>query len=282
MSRLYSLAYLTVPGVTPPEQVEIAAKAGYDACSFRLIQMGVAGEPEIDPCDPQVLRATKAALQQTGLTCYDIELARILRDVPAATYERAFAAGAELGARHVISSAWTDVRNDKGFIVERFGEICDLAARYDLTVNLEYPAFSRLCCVDDALEILRLAGRKNQGILIDTLYHHFTGGTLADLARVPKDWVHFLHVNDTDHVAYDKAAMIHIARDARLYPGEGVISFAAMAAVLPEAAIALELPNTARSASLGHAEHARRCLVAARQQFEPQVYGAPARPNTAA
>lgn len=271
MSRLYSLAYLTVPGVTPPEQVQIAHDAGYDAASFRLIQMGVAGEPDIDPCAPQMVRETRDALERTGLQCLDIELARVLRTTPANAYERAFAAGAELGARQVISSAWTDVRNDKGFIVERFGEICDLAAQYGLTVNLEYPAFSRLCCIDDALEVLRLANRPNQGLLIDTLYHHFTGGTLADLARVPKKWINFLHVCDTDHVAYNKDEMIHIARDARLYPGEGVISFPLIAAAIPDAAISLELPNAERTAKYGRTEHARRCLEGAKRFFDPEA-----------
>ncbi len=268
MSRLYSLAYLTVPGLTPPEQVHVAQAAGYDAVSLRLIQMGVAGEPGIDPCAPQLVRETRAALARTGLVCHDIELARILRENSAADYERAFAAGAELGARQVISSAWTDVRNDQGFVVERFGEICDLAAGYGLSVNLEYPAFSRLCCIADALEVLRAANRPNQGLLIDTLYHHFTGGKLADLALVPKGWINFLHVNDTDHVAFSKAEMIHIARDARLYPGEGVIPFAMFAAAFPDVAIALELPNAARLAELGATEHARRALVAAKTFFD--------------
>lgn len=268
MSRLYSLAYLTIPGVTPPEQVRIARAAGYDAVSLRLIQMGVPGEPDIDPCAPEVVAETKAVLAGEGLVCYDIELARILRDTPASDYERAFAAGAELGAKHVISSAWTDVRNDRSFVIERFGEICDLAAQYGLTVNLEYPAFSRLCCIDDALDVLRAANRPNQGLLIDTLYHHFTGGKLADLARVPKQWINFLHVNDTDHVAFSKAEMIHIARDARLYPGEGVIPFAMFAAALPGVAISLELPNAERVAQLGRTEHARRALLGAKQFFD--------------
>lgn len=269
MSRLYSLAYLTIPGVTPPEQVHIAAAAGYDAISPRLIQMGVPGEPDIDPCAPDVIARTRSALAETGLVCHDIELARILRASPAHAYERAFAAGAELGARHVICSAWTDVRNDLPFVVDRFAEICDLAARYGLSVNLEYPAFSRLCCIDDALDVLRRARRPNQGLLIDTLYHHFTGGRVQDLAFVPREWVNFLHVCDTSYVAYEKAAMVHIARDARLYPGEGAIAFAPFAAAFPDAAISLELPNAARTADLGRTEHSRRALVAAQRFFGP-------------
>lgn len=268
MSRLYSLEYLTCPGVTPVELVHIAADAGYGAASFRLIPMGVAGEPDCDPCSASMVRETRAALAERGLKAWDVELARILRNTPATAYERAFAAAAELGCTQAISSAWTDVRNDGSFVTERFAEICDLAARYGLTVNLEYPAFSRLCCIDDALDVLRRANRPNQGLLIDTLYHQFTGGKLADLARVPREWINFLHVCDTDHIAYDKAEMIHIARDARLYPGEGVISFAAIAAAIPDVTIAIELPNAARSAELGHTEHARRALKAAQRFFD--------------
>lgn len=268
MSRLYALEYLTVPGLTPRQLVDVAADAGYDAVSFRLIHMGVAGEPDCDPCAAQMIGQTKAALAARGLQAFDVELARILRDTPAADYERAFAAAAELGCTHAIASAWTDVRNDLPFIVERFGEICALGAQYGLTVNLEYPAFSRLCCIEDAQEVLTLTRAPNQGLLIDTLYHHFTGGKLADLARVPKKWVNFLHVNDTDHIAFSKAEMIHIARDARLYPGEGVIPFAMIAATFPDAAIAIELPNAERMAALGPTEHARRALTAAKRFFD--------------
>ena len=44
MAHTYSLAYLTVPGVTPPNQTYIAARAGYDYVSYRLFHLGVAGE----------------------------------------------------------------------------------------------------------------------------------------------------------------------------------------------------------------------------------------------
>src|SRR5262245_54148219 len=79
MGHTYSLAYLTVPGVTPPEQTYIAARAGYDCVSYRLFHLGVAGEPEIDPTSKPVIRETKKALSETGLACFDVELMRVLR-----------------------------------------------------------------------------------------------------------------------------------------------------------------------------------------------------------
>ena len=192
--RDYSLAYLTVPGVTPPEQVEIAAKAGFSHASFRLIHLGVAGEPEINPTDPAIISATKKAMQDTGIKCIDVELAKIHRDIEPESFVPAFEAGAELGASQVICSAWTDVRNDRGYIVEQFAHICSLAEPFGLTINLEFPAFSRLATLDECVEILELAGCPNQGLLVDTLYMHFNKCPLFALERVPSEWINFLHV----------------------------------------------------------------------------------------
>lgn len=269
--RSYALAYLTVPGVTPPQQTYLAAKAGYSHVSFRLIHLNVAGEPDIDPTSPQVIRETKQALADTGLKCFDIELARIHRDIDPKSFLPAFEAGAELGARQLICSAWTDVRNDRAFIVDRFREICALAQPFGLTVNLEFPAFSRLSSLDETIEILELADCPNQGVLVDTLYMHFNKTPLFALENIPVDWINFMHVCDADDLPYTKDMMIHIARDARLYPGEGAIDFSAAGYLFPNLPLAIELPNAKRSEELGHEQHARNCLEAARAVFDPKA-----------
>lgn len=267
MPRKYALSYLTVPGVTPPEQTYMAARTGYDCVSYRLFHLNVPGEPDINPTDPQIIRDTKKALQETGLECFDIELMRILRSIEPRDFLPAFEAGAELGAKQVICSAWTDVRNDRGFIVERFSEICALARPFGLTVNLEFPAFSRLASLDDCLEILELADCPNQGLLVDTLYMHFNKTPLWSLARVPAEWINFLHICDADDLVYTRDEMIRIARDGRLYPGEGAIDFSALNDLFPNLPLAIELPNAARSAEFGHEQHARNCLEAAKAVF---------------
>lgn len=270
MKRQYSLAYLTLPGISPPEQVEIAAKAGYDFVGLRLIPFGVPGEPEEDVLAPALLRRTREVLTCTGLGVLDIELARITRDIAPRDFLPALEAGAELGARHLITSAWTDARNDKDFIVARYGEICDLARPLGLTVDIEFPAFSRLCDLDDALEILDAARRPNAGLLIDTLYYHFSHVDLPALARVPAHLIHFLHLCDAPaQIPYTRADMMHIAREERLYVGEGVIDFAALLACLPAVPLSIELPNVRRLAELGALEHARRSLATARAHLEP-------------
>jgi sugar phosphate isomerase/epimerase len=281
MRKLFSLSYLTVPGCTPVEQTQIAAEAGYDYVSFRLINLGVAGEPEVDLLSPIMLRRTRAALADTGMRLHDIELVRVQREVDPQSFLPAFEAGAELGARHVIASAWTNVRNDREFIVERFGEICDLAAPFGLTINLEFPAFSRLACLEDAIDVLNAANRPNAGLLIDTLYWHFSRAKLSDLRLIRRDWINFVHICDAPaEIPNSREEMIHIAREARLYPGEGSIDFASLATHLPDVPYSIELPNALRSAELGHLEHARRCLVAAHDIFDRLGHGPAPRTGT--
>ncbi len=282
MNRPVSLAYLTVPGLTPVEHTHIAAEAGYDYVSFRLINLGVPGEPTVDLLSPMMLRRTRAALAETGLRLFDIELARIVREVDPKSFVPAFEAGAELGARHVIASAWTNVRNDRDFIVERFSEICELAAPFGLTVNLEFPAFSRLANLADAVEVLDMATRPNAGLLIDTLYWHFTRARPSDLRMVRRDWINFLHICDAPaDIPGSREEMMNIAREARLYPGEGAIDLAGLAALLPQVPLSIELPNAKRSAELGHLGHARRCLEAAHKIFDRQSHTPLPRTGTA-
>lgn len=268
MSHPYALSYLTVPGVTPPEQTYIAARTGYDYVSYRLFHLGVAGEPDIDPTDPQVIRDTKRALADTGLKCFDIELMRIMRGLDPKDFVPAFEAGAELGAGQVICSAWTDVRNDRKFIVETFAEICDLAAPFGLTVNLEFPAFSRLTTLEEVMEVLERTGRRNQGMLVDTLYMHFNKAPLLALEKVPPEWINFLHICDAEDLAFTREAMIETARDARLYPGEGAIDFWAVNYLFPDLPLSIELPHARRIAEFGTEQHARNCLEAARSVFD--------------
>ncbi len=269
MQNQFSLAHLTILGCTPPEMTYIAARSGYDFVSLRLMPMGVVGEAACLPLEKQMIRQTKAALAETGIKLLDIELVRIIADEDPKAYVPAMEAAAELGARHVISSAWSTDRSDRNFIVERYAEICDLARPFGLTVDLEFPTFSRLTNLQEAVDIVREVNRDNGGILIDTLYIHFSGVRLDELAALPPDWFHFLHISDTvKQIPATREGMIHIARDERLYVGEGCIDFAAIFDRLPAIPFSIELPNAKRVRELGYEGHARRCLETAKQYLE--------------
>jgi sugar phosphate isomerase/epimerase len=265
---LYSLAHLTLINATAPELIYIAARAGYDAVSPRFIQMNVPGEFAESPVDKQMVRATKTALSTTGLKVLDVELARITEDCDPRTFEPACELGGELGAKRMIMSAWTKDRTDRNFLVDCYGETCDIAAQFGLSVDLEFPSFSRLRTLDETLDIVRAADRPNGGILVDTLYLHLSRVDLAELLHVPSELLNFLHISDAlPGIADTREGMIQLARDARLYPSEGCIDFKGIIERMPVVDYSIELPNQSRVNELGYEEHARRCLQHAKRTF---------------
>lgn len=266
MTHQYSLAHLTVLKCPPPEMVYLAQRAGYDFISPRIIPIGSAGEPVYALAqDKALMRDTKAALAATGLKVHDIELARIVDGLDPKSYLPAFEAGAELGARAVISSAWTA---DRSFVIACYAALCDLAKPFGLSVDFEFPSFSGVPNLRETLAVLRAANRENCGIMVDTLYIPYSRVRLDELDEVPRHWFHFAHLCDgPDEVPPTREAMIHIARDARLYVGEGGIDIAGILNRIPEIPYSMELPNDARVAELGYEEHARRCLQSAKRYF---------------
>ncbi len=275
MSKQYSLAYLTVRGCEPSEMAYIAWRVGYDYISLRLIPMGIPGENAYLPEDTAMIARTKAALKETGIKVLDMELARILDDVDPRSYLPAMEAAAELGAKHLISSAWTTEKRDRAYIVDRYAEICDLAQPLNLTVNLEFPTFSRLSNLREAADIVRAANRTNGGILIDSLYFYYSRIQRAELERLPREWCNFMHICDApENIPASGPDMIKIARDERLYVGEGSIDFAALLGSLPLMPYSIELPNTKRLKECGFEGYARRCLETARTHLENIKTGA--------
>jgi sugar phosphate isomerase/epimerase len=265
---LYSLAHLTLINATAPELIYIAARAGYDAVSPRFIQMNVPGEFAESPVDKQMVRATKTAIATTGLKVLDVELARITEDCDPRSFEPACELGGELGAKRMIMSAWTTDRTDRNFLIDCYGETCDIAAQYGLSVDLEFPSFSRLRTLDETLDIVRAANRPNGGILVDTLYLHLSRVDLAELLHVPSELFNFLHISDAlPGIADTRQGMIQLARDARLYPSEGCIDFKGIIERMPVVDYSIELPNQSRVNELGYEEHARRCLQHAKRTF---------------
>lgn len=265
---IYSLAHLTLINCTPAELVYVAARAGYDAVSPRFITMNVPGEFKQSPLDPAQVQALETALDTTGLQVLDIELARITEDCDPRDFEAALELGARLNAKHMIMSAWTKRRDDRNFILDTYAETCDLAAPFGLSIDLEFPSFSRLRTLDETLDIVRAADRPNGGILVDTLYLHLSRVDLGELLHVPQEWLHFLHISDClPGIADTREGMIQLARDARLYPGEGWIDFNGIIERCPPMNYSIELPNQARVAELGYEEHARRCLAHAKRTF---------------
>ena len=263
MALEYSLAHLTVLGCPPPEMVYVAARAGYDYVSPRLIYMGLPGEPNYALAEnPDMLRATRRALADTGMKVHDIELARVYDGMSPADYLPAMEVAAELGARAVLSSIWTPKLD---YAAEKFGEICDLAGQFGMSVDLEFVPIARVNTLRKAVDLLRAVNRSNAGLMIDVHHFHRALDKPEDLDGLPVEWFHFAHLCDAQgEIPGDRAEMTRILREERLYVGEGGVPVADILNRLPKMVYSIELPHSVRASEFGYAEHAFRCLESAR------------------
>lgn len=277
MARKFSLAYLTIPGTNPMDQIRIAKETGYDFVSLRTIPMHLPGEPEflLDK-DPALFEAVKNALKEYDMPVMDIELARVRKDLDIEEYKPAFEAAAKLGATDVLGSVWT---RDKVWYTETAGKIADYAKQFGLKYNIEFLPWAGVRNLQDDITLIDTLARDNVYIMVDTLHAGRAGVTAAELARTPAKYFNFIHLcdgpagKDTDdpkdcvlnNIKDD--LMLYTAREARYYVGEGDIDIAGMIKAMPNIPLSIELPNLKEMEVRGAKGHAQRCLETAKAYF---------------
>ncbi|WP_250032229.1 TIM barrel protein [Paractinoplanes maris] len=265
--RDYSLAHLTALSLSPPDLVDAAAEAGYRYVGLRLTRV-TAQEPNHPlTTDPALMRTTKVRLAATGIEVLDIELARIGPDDDPRTFQRVLEAGAELGARHVISQLPDPDPERK---VDNFARLCEMARPLGLTIDLEFPSWTQTSDLHEAVRVLRAAGQPNAGILVDLLHFARSQSDVRELRRLPAEWFHFVHVCDAlAAIPATDEGLIRTARFERLFPGDGGIDVHGILDALPSGIpYALEIPRADSVASVGPKEHARLSLAAARRYLD--------------
>ena len=262
MTPAFSLAHLTVLDLPPPEMVRVAARTGYRTVGLRLVRVTdtTPGYPLMR--DPAMMRDTKAALAETGVGVLDIEFVQITPDLDVAGLEPFVAAGAELGARHVITGPYDP---DLARLADRLGAIAELSARYGLQAMLEFFPWTGVPGLGAAIQVAEATGRPDVGILVDTLHFNRSGSALADLDRLPASRLPFMHVCDAPvRDSYTTEELRHAGRAERLPPGEGGIDIKGIVQHMPPGIpVALEVPMTATAAAIGSEAVALRVRQAA-------------------
>ena len=275
MAKKFSLAYLTIPGVAPVDQIRIAKECGYDYVSLRTIPMHLPGEPEfLLHKDAALFEATKAALKEYDMKLMDIELARVRPDLDIEEYLPAFEKAAELGATDVLGSVWT---RDKAYYTQQVGRIAEMAKQFGLCYNVEFLPWAGVRNLQADITLVDDVGADNLFVMVDTLHAGRAGVTADELKRTPAKYFRFIHLCDgpagpdgdpvLDNIKDD--LMLYTAREGRLYPGEGAMDIAGMVKAVPaDLPLSIELPNLKRIAELGVQGHAQRCLDTAKAYFK--------------
>ena len=239
--RVLSLSHLTILGAPPPELVDAAAGAGFDAVGIRV--WPAAGEPAYPMLgDTPMTRETLVRLADTGTRVLDVEVLRLRPDSRPDDALRILDAGARLDARGVLV-----IGNDpqEGRLVDRFAAVGEAAAERGLRACLEPMIFSSVKTLPDAARILDRVAHPAGAVLVDALHLQRSGGTPADVAALPPDRLPYAQLCDGPFQPVRPAEPVALteARTGRLFPGDGEIPLRELIDALPPgAALAVESP----------------------------------------
>jgi sugar phosphate isomerase/epimerase len=264
-ARTLSLAHLTILDTTPPELVTVAAAAGFQTVGIRLTATPSVGVPPYDCLrEGPMLRETLARLADTGVCVLDTEFLRFEPEQPVGVPEGFLEVSARLGAQHVLVMS---AEPKEARTLQRFGELCDRAAAYGLTVGLEFAVYTGVRTLTHAADVVARSKRANASIIIDALHFSRSGGLPAHVAQVDPALLPYAQLCDAGPdmpAPTDTPALIREARTGRLLPGEGVLPLKALVAALPVGVpLAIEAPcrATAELPALERAKRAYRALT---------------------
>lgn len=217
-----------MPEADPVQLVEAAASAGYDYGGMWM-------EPEI--WTDRTTADVAAALRRTGLKLNDIEVVWIRPGAPNPDHLRIVETGAELGARNVLCVSSDP---DPGATRDKLTILAERGAALGVRVNLEFGLFTEVKTIHAARAILEGVPSPAKGLLIDALHWSRSGGTLADIEAIPRDWLSYAQLCDAPAQAPDPndiQAIITDAVDGRLPTGEGVLPLGEIVRRLPDGLI---------------------------------------------
>ncbi|MGQ7248729.1 sugar phosphate isomerase/epimerase family protein [Halomonas sp. V046] len=241
-----SLAALTVLELSPPEMVEVAARAGYDRVGLRLVPATAeeVSYPILE--DSALLKATLQRLRDTGMQVADIEILRLTPETDVARdFARFVEVGAELGASEILVAGNDD---DPARLTDHFAALCELAAPAGLHPHLEFmpwTAVKDLLQARRIIDAVRAGGHANACLLVDAFHLDRSGSRLGDLAAVPREWMRYVQLCDVPGPVPDSMdEIIRQARGERGFPGDGQADLAGLLAVIADdMPLSIEVPT---------------------------------------
>ena len=226
---MISLAHPTLPDLSPPELVHVAANTGYDAVGFRVVGLDAKTAEASIFKDEALLRATAAALESSGVSVLDVEVIAIGPDTRAADFRPLFEAGSRLGARYVVA---VSMDSDEARVIQRYGELCTLAQTYGLGIAFEFMMRGGIRTLDAAHRVVTGAGCSNGGVLVDALHFYRAGTTVADLAGLDPGLFPYMQINDVQDLEAARSASPS-ASVRKVLPGTGDLRLSELLQPLP-------------------------------------------------
>ena len=257
---------LTLMGMNPVEHVRLAAELGCVSLStwLRRMPMTMFGKAElyddwslID--DAQLRRELKLAMAECGVHIGLGEGFRVAPGMEVADFAHQLDVFAELGALRINAIG---LEPDAARSLDQFEELADMVMARGMRFLVEFAPPHAVNCAAAALAIADALGHDRCGMMLDAMHFFRSGGTVADVARLP---VIYAQMCDAPMPAPEGLSYMDEAMWHRRVPGEGALPLRDGVAALPaDCEIGLEVPNLGLLEALGPREHARRAVAAAR------------------
>lgn len=267
----FSLAHLSALDLTPPEMILAAAEADYDFVGLRFVAVTPGGAAWPLWEDKATLAGTRARMEETGVRVLDVELIKLLPDTDVREFEPCMAASADIGAKHLLTQA-----DDPDFnrVVDNYARLCELAAPYGLTCDVEFIPWIQTATLADAGAIVRSSGSKNGGLVIDSLHFARAGSAVEELDEYPDEWFHYIQLCDAPAQAPATVdGLIYAAREERLLPGEGELDLMGIMRHLPyPVVVGIEMPAETLSFTASPGERAAMARESTLKMFRENGY----------
>jgi len=269
----FSLAHLSAIDLTPPELIIAADEAQYDFVGLRLVAVTPGGAAWPLWENKTAMAGTKARIAETGVGVLDVELLKLFPDTDVREFVPCMEAAAELGARHLLTQA-----DDPEFnrAVDNYARLCDLAAPYGLTCDVEFIPWIETADLAGAGALVEKAGRDNCGLVVDSLHFARAGCRPEELESWPREWFHYIQLCDAPAKAPETMdGLIYAAREERLLPGDGELDLMGIMEHLPfPVVVGIEMPAETLSFTAPPEERAAMARESSLRLFRDNGYPA--------
>ncbi len=259
--RRAALACLTVLDAPPPQIVAIAAEAGFDAVTLRILDASSRQENPL-ASDTPIRRRTIAELESREMQVLDVEVLRLHAGTNLDALQPVWESAAMLGAENVLV---IDNEPEEQRFVEVMRRLCEDLAEYEMRAALEFMAFTECKTVGQAMRIVEASEHPAAAVLVDPLHLDRSGGSPAQVKRLAaahQERFPYAQLCDATSVPkeHGSAGLYREAVSNRLHPGEGELPLRDLIDALPPATpLSVETP-VARLAALPPSERARQAI----------------------
>ena len=249
----FSLAFLTILDIDLLEAIEIAADVGFDSIGLRLLPVTSSEGDYAIYKENFFLHDVIGALSRTGLKVCDIELIWLKPETNINQFNTFFDRSKLLEAKFV-----TVIIDDPDEVryLDNFCRLCDKAAQFNITLNVEPISWVYLSTINQAYDLVLKSKKLNSGITLDALHFYRSENKLSDLTLSVLERINILQLSDAPSKFDNNLSSIrNFARLSRLLPGKGDLDLKSLIGLMPERVIiSPEIPNQVMSKGLSPRE----------------------------